>query len=127
MNRSNTLLSFQETCQKLLISKATCRNWIRLKRLTPVFGEGCKAQFDRAQVDSLLQDIRLGRKTSLRSRRNKRHISGFGFYKDYIGSQSDNICAAQEIIASGPYPEPCLPYILAGYALLLLCLSLIHI
>lgn len=121
MNRSNTLLSFQETCQKLLISKATCRNWIRLKRLTPVFGKGCKAQFDRAQVDSLLQDIRLGRKTSLRSRRNKRHISGFGFYKDYIGSQSHNICAAQEIIASGPYPEPCLPYILAGYALLLLC------
>ena len=82
MNRPNTLLSFQETCQKLLISKATCRNWIRLKKLTPVFGEGCKAQFAQAQVDSLLQDIRLGKRVSLQSRRNKRHFAGFKFYKD---------------------------------------------
>ena len=76
-------LTLNELCEELTISTATARNWIKLGKIKP--------EFSVDYVKNLKKDIASGKKNYLKSRRNKKYISGNSLYKDYVSKNSKNI------------------------------------
>lgn len=114
------MLSAEEVCEILSVSKATVRNWIRLGKLTPDAGsEG----FSREYVDRFLESLKVEQNTKLKTRRNKSAATGSSLYKDYI-STSDNRRLAEEILRDGLVRrEAELRMVLANFAVQLFCQS----
>ena len=86
-------LSIDQVCKLLSISKATAKNWIRLGKLKYNAEGNC---FDRNYIEQILSDIKCGKNSRLKSRRNKKNLSGNLLYKDYI--KSENNCQTVESI-----------------------------
>jgi hypothetical protein len=62
-------LSIAQVCDLLSISQATAKNWIRLGKLkTDYSGES----FDKQYIETLLAEIKSGKDSRLKSRRNKK-------------------------------------------------------
>lgn len=74
-------LNIAQVCELLSISKATVKNWVRLGKLK-IDSDG--ETFDKKYIETLLTDIKSGRDSRLKSRRNKKSVSGKMLYKDYI-------------------------------------------
>ena len=74
-------ISLDQVCEILSISTATAKNWIRLGKLT--VEEGGKS-FDKKYIEELALEIKNGDDTRLKSRRNKKCLSGNSLYKEYI-------------------------------------------
>ncbi len=64
-------------CEILSISTATAKNWIRLGKLT-VCEDG--KSFDKAYIEKMVSEIKSGKDTRLKSRRNKKSVSGSVIY-----------------------------------------------
>lgn len=80
----NEKITIDQLCEVLSVSKATIKNWIRLGKIKMNFdGE----TFDKKCVETLILDIKNGKDDRLKSRRNKKSISGKILYKDYIKSK----------------------------------------
>ena len=74
---TQTVLTIDDFCKVLSISKATAKNWIRLNRITPdIDGEF----FSEAYVSEIVADIKSENSTKLKSRRNKKSASGKVLY-----------------------------------------------
>lgn len=81
------LLSLTQLCQELAISSATGKNWEKLGKIT-----ADRAPFySRGYVDTLKKNIQSGVNTALKSRRNKKYVSGNTIYKSYIDPASPNL------------------------------------
>lgn len=93
-----TDLSLRELCEELSISNATGRNWIKLGKLLPSYTEGRTPYFTREYVAALKREIRSERNTALKSRRNKKFVSGNFFYRSYLSPGSCNIGAVQKLM-----------------------------
>jgi hypothetical protein len=78
-------LTVDEVCQAASIAKATARNWIRLGKLGPDIGNQL---FSQEYVARLVVELKSGSSTRLKSRRNKKSITGKVLYKDYIHTES---------------------------------------
>ena len=91
--------SLTELCHELSISTATGRNWLRLGKLTPS-GKSKKqgAYFSKEYVNELKKALQTGDNKSLKSRRNKRYVSGNALYDTYISESSANIKAVRELL-----------------------------
>ena len=90
------MLSLADVCRELSISEATAKNWIKLGKLIPVeFGT---TYFSIKYMQKLKSDISNGKNTSLKSRRNKKFVSGRGLYYSYIPNDSKNMAPVQEIL-----------------------------
>ena len=76
-------LSITQVCELLSISQATVKNWVRLGKLKI---EPDSETFDKRYIEELLSEIKSGKDSRLKSRRNKKSISGKVLYKDYIKS-----------------------------------------
>lgn len=76
-------LTLNEFCEELSISTATAKNWIKLGKI--------KSEFSLDYVEKLKKDIESGKKNYLKSRRNKKYVSGNCLYKDYVSKNSKNI------------------------------------
>ncbi|WP_416328691.1 TaqI-like C-terminal specificity domain-containing protein [[Clostridium] innocuum] len=80
----NDKLNISQACEMLSISQATAKNWIRLGKLKT---DTDNEYFDRKYIETLLLEIKTGKDTRLKSRRNKKNVSGKVLYKDYAKSE----------------------------------------
>ncbi len=107
------VLTLQDVCRLLSISKATAKNWIRLGRITPDRGE---QQFSAGYLESLVRELESEGSTRLKNRRNKKYTAGKVLYKDYIPTE-DNQRLAAELLESGIIAsEEDLRMVLANFA-----------
>ncbi|MCQ2241560.1 N-6 DNA methylase [Treponema sp.] len=91
-------LNLCEVCKTLSISVATGRNWIKLNKIKPAFYENKTPYFEREYVNSLSDDLKSGTNDSLKSRRNKKFISGNNLYNSYITEKCRNISLVQNLL-----------------------------
>lgn len=87
-----------QLCEELKISKSTAKNWLRLRKIEAQEMKGTKAFFSRAYVDELKADLKHGRKDMLKSRRNKKFLSGKFFYKSYVDAKSKNADVIEKLL-----------------------------
>ena len=73
-NKDTGILNDDEACSALSISSATLKNWIRLRKIAPDISN---KYFSREYIEKLAEDIRSGKNEKLKSRRNKKSISGY--------------------------------------------------
>ena len=84
------LLTLKELCSILSISLATGRNWLKLQKLVPTKTIGNIPYFSISYINRIKKELSTGTNEALKSRRNKKFISGNGIYKYYISSSSEN-------------------------------------
>lgn len=84
-------ISVKELSEILSISEATARNWIKLNKIQPSYTENSVAYFSKEYAQNLLKNIKSKSSSALKSRRNKKYVSGAFFYKDYLSSGTKNI------------------------------------
>jgi len=90
-------IMLREVCKMLGISLATGRNWVRLGKLTPLNSSKKPMLFSKNQVAQLLESIANSETKTLKSRRNKRKVSGNKLYLDYVGVK-DNVSAISSLV-----------------------------
>lgn len=92
------LMSLSDLCKELSVSIATGRNWIKLGKITPSCEIKSIPFFNKEYVCKIKKDIKSGKKTALKSRRNKKYISGNNIYNSYVSETSINLPVVQNII-----------------------------
>ena len=85
---SKEIVSVEELCKFLSISKATAANWIRLGKIFP--SEIINGEFYFSKID-VLDKLNNENDSALKSRRNKKFLRGNNIYKSYISNDSSNI------------------------------------
>ena len=80
----NNKLTAIQVCDLFSISQATLRNWVRLGKLKI---NSDNETFDKQYIEKLFAEIKSSNDNRLKSRRNKKIISGKLLYKDYIKSE----------------------------------------
>lgn len=107
-------LSITQVCDLLSISQATAKNWIRLGKLeTDPSGES----FDKQYIERVLTEIKSGKDNRLKSRRNKKSVSGKVLYKDYINSSHNREVVENILNSCEQISEDELRMILANFAI----------
>lgn len=96
---SYNFLSLRELCEELSISTATGRNWIKLGKLTPEYTEKKTPYFSRKYVSALRAKLQSGENKSLKSRRNKKFVSGNSLYTSYVSERCENISIFKKILS----------------------------
>ncbi|MBE5834214.1 MAG: hypothetical protein E7309_06215 [Butyrivibrio sp.] len=86
------IYTLEEMCDIVGISTATGLNWVRLGKIRPLGTADGHSQyvFDKNYVHQLVKDIDQNKNTALKSRRNKKFVSGSNNYKSYIDDNSPN-------------------------------------
>lgn len=106
------LLTLVELCKELSISTATGRNWLKLGKLTASEVSGRRTLFTREYAEELKSRILSGENGSLKSRRNKKYITGSKVYSAYVPAGSPNRAAVEELLvlieARGIVPDSAL-------------------
>ena len=92
------LVSLNELCEQLSISIATGRNWIKLGKIEVYSVVDNILYFTREYLSDLKRSIVVGENSSLKSRRNKKYVSGNDLYSSYISENSKNIELVQNFI-----------------------------
>ena len=76
---SEEYITLDGLCQQLSISRATGRNWLRLGKIeSQGIDPAGQMYFTEEYVSNLKQSLETAERRSLRSRRNKRYVSGKG-------------------------------------------------
>ena len=92
------LVSLNALCEQLSISIATGRNWIKLGKIEVYSVIDNIPYFTREYLSDLKRSIVVGENSSLKSRRNKKYVSGNDLYSSYISENSKNIELVQNFI-----------------------------
>lgn len=119
-------LTLKELSNKLSISAATAKNWLRLGKITPQRIKDNIPYFFDSYVKDLINEIKVKDNNILKSRRNKNYIKGKFFYKDYISSTSQNtkiIESLLQVLENIHLDEKQIKYIIADCAIQLLLQS----
>lgn len=90
-------ISLRQLCEELSISLATGKNWIKLGKIKPQCTKK-NILFTKEYVDKVKQDIKSGVNTSLKSRRNKKYVSGNALYNAYVGESSVNVEVIRKLL-----------------------------
>lgn len=77
------VLTVDDVCKRLSISKATAKNWIRLRKIIPDVGDGL---FSKEYIDRFIIELGFDSNTKLKSRRNKKKATGKFIYKAYVNT-----------------------------------------
>ena len=80
------ILTVDDVCKTLSISKATAKNWIRLGKIVPDIGDQL---FSAEYVERFVAELKSDDNTKLKSRRNKKSATGKVLYKDYVHTASN--------------------------------------
>ncbi len=91
-------ITLKELCDEISISTATAKNWIKLGKITPDYTEKSAIYFSKTHIKKLINEIQSGEKNYLKSRRNKKYVSGIFLYKDYISSTSKNVKTIENLL-----------------------------
>jgi len=110
---SNEKMTIAEVSGLLSVSQATVRNWIRLGKIKP---EPDNKTFNRLYIEKLIEEISCGKDHRLKSRRNKKNISGKLLYKDYIKSKTNKDIVKNILNSCNSLSEQELRIILAHFA-----------
>ena len=92
------LLSLSDLCSELSVSVATGRNWLRLGKISPCCETKRSPLFSQTYVNSLKEEIKNGKNGVLKSRRNKKHITGNNIYNSYVSELSESRYIVKKII-----------------------------
>ena len=91
-------MSLTEVCELLSVSIATGRNWIKLEKLVPDYYEKKTPIFKKEYIVKLKQEIESGKNRALKSRRNKKFVSGNALYNSYVSEKCTSIRELQKIL-----------------------------
>ena len=100
ISSADGMLSLSELCKELSISAATGRNWVKLGKLIPTYNNKRTPFFSSEYVQTMKADIKSEKKAALKSRRNKKYVSGNEIYNSYVSEKSVNIQTVQSIVRS---------------------------
>lgn len=92
------IMSLHTFCQNLSISVATGRNWIRLKKIEPLFSYQNSFYFSVEYFEMFQKSLLKETNLLLKNGRNKKFISGNSLYKSYLSAQSKNAKVIMELI-----------------------------
>ena len=95
---SEDYLSLNVVCEMLSISTATGKNWIKLGKLVPISGHGKAILFEKEYIEKLKADIQSGKNGALKSRRNKKFVSGNVLYNSYVSEECTNVGELQKLL-----------------------------
>ncbi|EOT23545.1 hypothetical protein C805_03210 [Eubacterium sp. 14-2] len=90
--------SLPELCSLLSISPATGRNWIKLGKLLPSARRNGKPCFSAAYAEELLTQLKEKPGSALKSRRNKKYITGNSTYRNYLPPGSPNLGQIENLL-----------------------------
>lgn len=107
-------LSIAQVCELLSISQATVKNWVRLGKLKI---ESDNETFDKKYIEALISEIKTGKDNRLKSRRNKKSVSGKVLYKDYIKNNHNREIIESILNSCNQITEDELRVILANFAI----------
>lgn len=92
------MLSLKDVCSELSISIATGRNWVKLGKLVPTKTIKQAPLFSKEYVSKFKKDIISGKNSALKSRRNKKFMSGNNIYNSYLSETSKNFPTVQALL-----------------------------
>lgn len=107
-------LTIMDVCELLSVSKATVRNWIRLGKIVPDIGDQL---FSRGYIEHFIEDLKSSDNIKLKSRRNKKQVSGKILYRDYIYTKSNQELIAELLEINAIESERELLIVLANFAI----------
>ncbi|MGV3489063.1 MAG: TaqI-like C-terminal specificity domain-containing protein [Tuberibacillus sp.] len=90
-------LNINEAASLLSVSTATIRNWMKAGKLASVRKEGGTVWIDKNEAQAILANIASGQSHLLKSRRNKKAVSGNALPTEYV-SFKDYIDVAEKIL-----------------------------
>ena len=99
ISQTENWMSLKELCDELSISTATGRNWVKLGKLVPEYTEKKTPFFLKSYVFKLKEQLRSGDNNALKSRRNKKFVSGNALYHSYVSETCKNIPILQKHLA----------------------------
>lgn len=92
--------SLKELCGQLSISIATGRNWVKLGKITPQYIKNGVPYFDEKHIVIIENEIRSGKNVALKSRRNKKYVSGNALYRSYVSQNCKNLTVLQKLLSA---------------------------
>ena len=101
MPEENSFYTFKELCGALSITQASGRNWLKTGKISPQKYNGNKLMFSRTYLLELKRSINKPSVKLLKSRRNKKFLSGSRLYLDYISPASPNSKAVLQAVEAG--------------------------
>ncbi len=90
--------SLAYACSQLGVSLATGKNWVKLGKLTPSKLINNTIYFDNSYISSFKAELESGDNASLKSRRNKKYVSGSGLYSSYVSSTCKGLVSVSETL-----------------------------
>lgn len=105
LDEKEQYLTINDTANLLSVSVATIRNWIKAGKLTPSKMGNRKKLFRKTDVLQIKNDIETNRFQRLKSRRNKKAITGIAIPTEYVNYKpyiqlTETICKLAERIES---------------------------
>lgn len=91
--------SLKELCEQLSISIATGRNWVKLGKITPQYIKNGMPYFDEKHIAIIENEIRSEKNVALKSRRNKKYVSGNALYRSYVSQNCKNLTVLQKLLS----------------------------
>lgn len=91
-------MSVNDAAISLSVSKATLQNWIKLNKIASIKLEEGTTVLYTEEVLALKKALLSGENSALRSRRNKKYVSGNNLYKSYISETSKNISTIESLL-----------------------------
>lgn len=98
-NETDDSLSLKELCDELSISTATGRNWLKLGKIVPTHTQNKAPYFSMEYVKKIKHALHSGGNQALKSRRNKKFVSGNSLYNSYVSEDCKNISTLQKLLA----------------------------
>ena len=89
--QNQNALTLAQFCDELSISLTTGKNWIKQGKIIPDIETGAHPIFSPEYIKKFKTDIEIGKNPNLKSRRNKKFISGNKLYCDYLSQDNKNI------------------------------------
>ena len=96
---SPDLITLNDLCEMLSISTATGRNWVKLGKLVPDHIDKKMPIFTYEYAQRIKEDIQSGNNAALKSRRNKKYVSGNALYNSYVSDECRSIYEIQKLLA----------------------------
>lgn len=110
---SQKALTVDDVCKALSISKATAKNWIRLGKIVPDIGDQL---FSPRYVKRFAAELKSDDNTKLKSRRNKKSVTGKVLYKDCVPTASNQKLVSELLELGIVEDERDLLVVLANFA-----------
>ncbi len=91
-------ITLKQLCEELSVSLATGRNWVKLGKITPDGNKDLEPSFSREYVENLKKELLSGDNKVLKSRRNKKYVSGNALYTSYVSENCKSVYEVRKLL-----------------------------